>query len=87
MRHQPTDTIDQQISTLKRKLKLQQEQALRLLKQLHKILGQEFAPELVCAMVSVVWQRATSQEREAWRLIARPYKVVLSPLKRHPSLP
>jgi hypothetical protein len=68
MRPDPKVTIDKQIAILKRKkLKIQQEQAVILLKKLKRIFGKEYSHELISAIASKTWQNATPQEKEIWR--------------------
>src|SRR5437879_71561 len=70
----PNKTIDQKIAALKRKKrKIQQEQAIILMKKLKQIFGKEYSPELVYVLTSKTWHTANDQEKEVWRSNAHPF--------------
>jgi hypothetical protein len=67
--------IDKQIAALKRKrLKLQKDQAIIMLKKLKRIFGKEYSSELIYAIVYTTWQNANRQEKEVWRSNAHPFR-------------
>jgi len=62
-----TKEIDHRIERLKQKKKqLEKTQALGLYKKLHQIMKEEFSPELAMAILTEVWSKATTEQKEVW---------------------
>ncbi len=61
------NVIRKKIDLLKRKeVELETKEALMLYRKFHKILGEEYSPELVVGLVSHTWENKSSKLKEAW---------------------
>ncbi|AIL12603.1 hypothetical protein IM40_02195 [Candidatus Paracaedimonas acanthamoebae] len=59
--------IRKKIEHLKKKeVELETKEALTLYRRFHKILGEEYSPELVVGLVSHTWENKSSKLKEVW---------------------
>ena len=59
--------IRNKIELLKRKeAELETKEALMLYRKFHKILGEEYSPELVVGLVSHAWENKSQKLKEMW---------------------
>ncbi|OJX14248.1 MAG: hypothetical protein BGO77_02180 [Caedibacter sp. 37-49] len=61
------DLIKKKIELLEqKKSEMETKEALTLYRKFHKILGEEYSPELVVGLVSHTWENKSSKLKEAW---------------------
>lgn len=59
--------VRKKIEHLKKKeVELETKEALTLYKKFHKILGEEYSPDLVIGLVSHTWKNKSPKLKEAW---------------------
>lgn len=61
------NSVRKKIELLKRKeVELETKEALMLYRKFHKILGEEYAPDLVVGLVSHAWENKSQKLKEVW---------------------
>ncbi len=61
------NVVRKKIEHLKKKeVELETKEALTLYKKFHKILGEEYSPELIVGLVSHKWENKSSKLKETW---------------------